>query len=92
MNSNPFEHLDLAAELDPAKWTETDLLHTPTLDARLSDERTQLTLQFASGHQGTLGREDIEALTRFLQENAQVAPLVVDDSFLKDIHPRRVDE
>ncbi len=92
MNTDPFERLDLQRELDPANWTETIILHTPTLEAKLSDGRTQLTLQFASGHREMLGRKDIEALARFLSDNAQVAPLVVDDSFLKDIPPRRVDE
>jgi CRISPR/Cas system-associated protein Csm6 len=91
MSSDPFEDLDMQRELETANWTVTAMMHTPTLDAHLNEERTRLTLQFASGHQETLGRQDIEALARFLSENAQVGPLIVDESVLKDIHPTRVE-
>ena len=40
--SDPFETLDLRKELDPTNWTETDRLHTPTLDAVLVEGRLLL--------------------------------------------------
>jgi hypothetical protein len=92
---NPFGELDLESELE-ANWTETVALHTSTLNAELNQERTTLMLKFPGGNTQILGRGDIEALTRFLNDEAKVAPLEVpDDSFLSDIakniRERRVD-
>jgi hypothetical protein len=88
----PFGDLDFHELIKPENWTVTSALHTPILNAALSEQAETLTFTFASGHVETLQRSDIEALTRYLQENAHVAPLVVDMSVLDDIHPRRVDE
>ena len=71
------QEFDFTSELEPANWTETIGLHTPTLEAQLSDERIKLELRFANGHIETLQRSDIEALTRFLNDYAQVASLIV---------------
>lgn len=92
--SNPFQpfgELDFEEMIKPEHWVMTSALHTPTLDAVLSEKVETLTLRFASGHEETLQRSDIEALTRYLQEHAQVEPLVVDESVLESIHPHRVD-
>ncbi len=79
--SDPFDNLDLRAELDPANWTETDRLRTPTLEAIL-DEEKRLTLVFPDGTTRGLSRSDVEALTRFLIQYANVAPLApVEDPF-----------
>jgi hypothetical protein len=87
----PFTELDFEELLNPANWTETSAIHTPTLHAELTDERQKLTFTFTSGHQETIGRSDIGALTRYLIDHAQAAPLVVDEDVFKDIHPRKVD-
>jgi hypothetical protein len=89
---DPFEHLDFEELIKPEHWRETSAIHTPTFEAQLSEAGQRLTFTFASGHQETIERGDIEALTRFLDQCANVAPLQVDEDVLKDIHPRRVDE
>src|ERR1700730_16640973 len=77
--NDPLESLFHEA-LDPANWTEVDRLHTPTLDAVL--EEGHLTLMFATGQQALLSRSDVEALTRFLDQYAHVAPLQIEDPFV----------
>jgi hypothetical protein len=89
---DPFEDLDFEELIKPEHWIETSAIHTPTFEAALSEGAQTLTFTFASGHQETIGRGDIEALTRYLQEHANVAPLVVDEEVFKAIHPQRVGE
>ncbi len=89
---DPFEPLDFLEEIKPERWTMTSAIHTPTFEAALSEGAQTLTFTFVSGYQETIGRGDLEALTRYLQEHADVAPLGVDESVLKDIHPRRMDQ
>lgn len=85
MSNDPFEafeHLDFEKALDPANWTETIGLHTPTLEAQRSEQKKRLTFRFANGHEEVIERSDIEALTRFLQQYAEVEPLPqVEDPF-----------
>lgn len=86
--NDPFEHLDLQAELDPANWRETDWLHTPTLDAYLVEGR--LFLRFQDGSRKQFSRSEVEALTRFLQQYAKVEPLTVPEDLFADLTPKRV--
>jgi hypothetical protein len=86
--SDPFESLDLRKELDPANWTETDRLHTPTLDAVLMEGR--LLLLFQGGDVKQLSRSDVEALTRFLIQYAHVEPLPAPEDPFKGWTPTRV--
>ena len=68
-------------ELDPSAQVvyRTD---TPTFEAILQDG--QLLLLFPNGGRRQFERSDVEALTRFLDQYAQVQPLPApDDSFLK---------
>lgn len=88
----PLKNIDLEDLVKTQRWTTTSAIHTPTFDAALSEQGQTLTFTFASGHKETIGRSDIEALTRYLTENAHVAPLAGNESDLEDIHPRRVDE
>jgi hypothetical protein len=89
--NDPFEHLDLARELDPANWKEVyQRLHTPAFEAILQDGR--LWLLFPDGERRQFDRQGVEALTRFLDQYAGVQPLhAPDESVLKDVQPTRVD-
>jgi hypothetical protein len=73
-------------------WRETTALHTPTLEAALSEDAATLTLTFSSGHREIIQRNDLEALTRYLIDFAHVNPLpALDASELEALQPRRVD-
>jgi hypothetical protein len=71
--NDPFETLGFRKEPNPENWTETDRLHTPTLDAVLTGGR--LLLLFQGRDVKHLSRSDVEALTRFLVQYANVKPL-----------------
>lgn len=64
---------DFSEALKPENWTATSHMHTANLEARLLNG--QLDLLFADGYQAHLDRSDVEALTRFLDEYANVQPL-----------------
>ncbi len=87
---DPFAHLDLLKELDPANWTEVDRLHTPTLDAVLIEGR--LILKFQNGSVKQFSRREVEDLTRFLIQYAKVEPLVAPEDPFEGWTPERVTE
>jgi len=66
-------------------------LHTPAFEAILQEGH--LTLLFPDGESKRLERSDVEALTRFLDQYADVEPLSApSDPFEEGWTPRRVDE
>ncbi len=93
MAQDPFakmSHEDFIEALNPANWQSIHRLHTPTLEAIL--EQDHLMLVFPDGERRQLERSDIEALTRFLDQYAHVAPLPPpDEDVFKDWRPTRVD-
>jgi hypothetical protein len=90
--NDPFEHLDLERELNPANWQEVyQRLHTRGFDAFLFPDG-RLTLVFPGNQQHHFDRQGVEALTRFLDQYAGVQPLPTpDESVLKHVRPMRVD-
>jgi hypothetical protein len=92
--NDPFEHMtpdDFLQAIQPGNWRELQRLHTPTLEAILEEGR--LTLLFPDGEHRQFERSDVEALTRFLDQYANVQPLPApDESVLQDWQPTRVEE
>lgn len=92
---DPFEqmtHDDFMQALKPENWQELQRLHTPTLEAVLVNER--LYLLFPNGERRQLERSDVEVLTRFLDQYANVPPLPAPDEsiFEEGWQPTRVDQ
>lgn len=90
---DPFEAMtgdEFIEALNPKNWKEVQRLHTPTFEAVLQDGG--LTLQFPDGQRKQFERSDVEALTRFLNQYADVSPLITptDDPF-EDFEPIKVD-
>jgi len=83
---DPFEemtHDDFTDALKPVNWQEAHIrLHTSALEAILQQERQILTLTFPDDESRRLQRSDIEALTRFLEQYANVQPLSKPDNDL----------
>ncbi len=91
----PYTSGDSFAEaLKPENWTSTTVLHTPTLEARLLDNgRLELMLLFADGYHVTqVERSDVEALTRFLDQYANVQPLPAPEDPFADFQPTKAGE
>lgn len=74
---DPFDamtHADFIEALKPENWKEVhQRLHTPIFEAILQEGR--LLLLFPDGQPRQLERSDVEALTRFLDQYANVQPL-----------------
>ncbi len=96
---DPFErmtHDDFIEALKPENWKEVyQRLHTPNFEATLEDGR--LILHFPEGFvtpavMKKLERSDIEALTRFLDQYAGVAPLPALTDPFENFQPTRVEE
>jgi hypothetical protein len=94
MAQDPFEdmtHADFVEALQPENWKEvSQRLHTPTLDALLQEGR--LFLLFPDSQRRQFERSDVEALTRFLDQYANVQPLpALDETVFQNWQPARVE-
>jgi hypothetical protein len=63
---------DFLEAIKTENWHRTDILHTPTMEVKLEDGQLEMTLPDC---QFTLGREQTEALARFLSEHLKLSPL-----------------
>lgn len=85
-----FDERDFMEALNVNSWRVTHRLHTPGFEAILHDGL--LTLVFPDGQRKQFARSDVEALTRFLDQYAEVAPLPPPDmSVFENWQPVRVD-
>src|ERR1700730_5569344 len=92
---DPFKgmkHEDFVEALDARNWKVSyERLHTPNFEAVLISESGHLILLFPDGQRRDFERSDVEALTRFLDQFANVQPLPVpDEDIFKDFKPNKV--
>lgn len=80
---------DFEEAIQPENWTEEQILHTPTFEARLQADGT-LFLSGPATREG-FSAEAAQALTRFLSERVTLPPLEPPYDF-SDFTPKRVDE
>jgi hypothetical protein len=86
--SDPFDNLSFEEEINPANWTETTRLHTPTFEAVLKSDGT-LYLSGPALREG-FSAADVQALTRFLSERVTLPPVEPPYDF-SDFTPKQVD-
>jgi len=77
---------DFMELLNPDNFDRTDVLHTPTMEAKLENGELQMTLPYGKF---LLNAESTKMLTRFLSEHVKVDPLPPAGDF-EDYRPRRV--
>jgi len=77
---------DFMEALNPDNFDRTDILHTPTMEAKFEDGDLMITLPYGKF---LLNAENTKMLTRFLSERVKVDPLPPAGDF-DDYQPKRV--
>jgi hypothetical protein len=78
---------DFMELLNPDNFDRTDILHTPTMEAKLGNGELTLTVPYGKF---LLNAENTQMLTRFLSERVKVDPLPPAGDFPEDYQAKRV--